>query len=1196
MPTYIKPGYWMTREFPLGKGWLNLDVLSSTVEFPIQESALLYPVENTYVDNTEMFANQSEQTHNYFQYVVGTDTYYEKLNTSNGSLADYREITAEEVTILQGATKRPVVRTYTDAATMYSASNQRKQAKGYIYRTEDDDAHYEYLGTRNGDATDYKQIGVPDLTGYVPYTGATGHVDLGDTNNLRAAAFKMSLTAGVTVAQGEFAWNADEETADLGLNGAVLQLGQEMHYHVRNNSGSTIPNGKPVMATGTVGASGRITIGLMDASNVTNDKFYLGITTEEIADGDDGKVAFFGKVRGIQTNGGNYSQIWVDGDVIYPDPATPGDLTNVKPTGLALPTGFIINAHSSNGTMFTRSTNISENLSTDFVPYTGATTDVDLNNKKLGNVDTFNDLELFTQTGVSAHNIGIGTNALSLNTGSSVVGIGTSALQNNTGNSITAMGYQAGQNSSGGFAVYVGNYAGKGNTGDNNILIGFQSGEFTTTYDSVGIGFQSLLNSSGLDVTAIGYRSGAENTGSSSVGVGSWTLQNNTGSYNSAVGDGSLDNCGGNDNSALGNSSGSFTRGNGNVYIGRSSGNISASDSNTQNTFVGNNAGAKNTGINNTALGYSAASVHPHSNSTLIGAFSKVNNVLDVANAKNVANAVTDVDFGNNQITITSHGFGSVGDGVMLRYTTTGSAISGMSNGYDYTFVVIDANTIETYGFNIFNAGTDTHTLTPITVINNSTVLGAHAQSTKSDQVVLGDSNVTEVTSEGYYISTGLVEYTNKNRAYKPLYSYNNSGDTKQPIIHVQKEFWNGSAFQNEFRGSIGVGHQALDQNEGYDVTGIGYSSCSTNTGNFVTAVGSSSASGNTGDDVVAIGNSAASNNTASIVTAIGKSAASSNTQTGIFIGYNSGRFNTGTLNTFIGDNSGYLNTGNYSTAIGESSSQFNKGNYSTSIGVDTLTYNVGDNISVLGTKRGYFNQGDNCTFIGYLSAYYFPEDTANAKDVADATTDVDTAQNRITITGHGFGTTGAFVNLKYSTTGTPIGNMNSGSYYSMEIIDANTLEHVITNITSTGTDTHTFTPQFIYNNATTLGAEAVPTASNQVVLGDTNVTEVYTDGHLKSHKEVKDDTTTSYTLVLADRNSVVTLNNASAVSLTIPADSSVAYPIGTEIVLINKGAGTVTVGITTDTLNQNVGGLTMAQYDKRTLIKITATSWIMGY
>ena len=70
----------------------------------------------------------------------------------------------------------------------------------------------------------------------------------------------LQLTGGVGT-QGEMSWNTDEETVDIILNGSTLQLGQEVHVHVRNNSTTTaIPNGTPVYVTGTLGASGRLTI------------------------------------------------------------------------------------------------------------------------------------------------------------------------------------------------------------------------------------------------------------------------------------------------------------------------------------------------------------------------------------------------------------------------------------------------------------------------------------------------------------------------------------------------------------------------------------------------------------------------------------------------------------------------------------------------------------------------------------------------------------------------------------------------------------------------------------------------------------------------------------------------------------------------------------------------------------------------
>ena len=85
--------------------------------------------------------------------------------------------------------------------------------------------------------------------------------------------------------------------------------------------------------------------------------------------------------------------------------------------------------------------------------------------------------------------------------------------------------------------------------------------------------------------------------------------------------------------------------------------------------------------------------------------------------------------------------------------------------------------------------------------------------------------------------------------------------------------------------------------------------------------------------------------------------------------------------------------------------------------------------------------------------------------------------------------------------------------------------------------------------------------------------------------------TGTSDTLVLADNGGGVTYSNAAATTSTIPPNSSVAFAVGTKIVLINLGAGVVTVtagaGVTVNgsvlTLAQNAGG---------TCIKTATNTW----
>lgn len=159
--------------------------------------------------------------------------------------------------------------------------------------------------------------------------------------------------AGGSGSEGKMSWNADEATIDIIQNGATLQVGQETQMHCRNTSGSTIANGTVVMATGTLGASGRVLISPYDGTSPA--KFIIGVTTEDILNGEDGKATNFGKVRGIDTS--SYSE----GDVLYT--ATNGGLTSTMPsTGIINSIAFVINVHAVNGTILVRLTPVNENI------------------------------------------------------------------------------------------------------------------------------------------------------------------------------------------------------------------------------------------------------------------------------------------------------------------------------------------------------------------------------------------------------------------------------------------------------------------------------------------------------------------------------------------------------------------------------------------------------------------------------------------------------------------------------------------------------------------------------------------------------------------------------------------------------------------------------------------------------------------
>lgn len=87
----------------------------------------------------------------------------------------------------------------------------------------------------------------------------------------------------------------------------------------------------------------------------------------------------------------------------------------------------------------------------------------------------------------------------------------------------------------------------------------------------------------------------------------------------------------------------------------------------------------------------------------------------------------------------------------------------------------------------------------------------------------------------------------------------------------------------------------------------------------------------------------------------------------------------------------------------------------------------------------------------------------------------------------------------------------------------------------------------------------------------------------------------TSYTFVLTDDNKTVTLNNASAIIVTIPPNSSVAFPIGARIELFQLGAGQVTVapgdGVT---LRSTPTAKLREQYSAAGLVKIATDEWLV--
>lgn len=93
-----------------------------------------------------------------------------------------------------------------------------------------------------------------------------------------------------------------------------------------------------------------------------------------------------------------------------------------------------------------------------------------------------------------------------------------------------------------------------------------------------------------------------------------------------------------------------------------------------------------------------------------------------------------------------------------------------------------------------------------------------------------------------------------------------------------------------------------------------------------------------------------------------------------------------------------------------------------------------------------------------------------------------------------------------------------------------------------------------------------------------------------------------AYTLTLTDAGKHILHPSAdtTARTITIPANASVAYPVGTVINIINQnGAGVLTIGVTSDVVRWSPFGTTgsraLAANGIATYVKLTATEWIVS-
>lgn len=122
-------------------------------------------------------------------------------------------------------------------------------------------------------------------------------------------------------------------------------------------------------------------------------------------------------------------------------------------------------------------------------------------------------------------------------------------------------------------------------------------------------------------------------------------------------------------------------------------------------------------------------------------------------------------------------------------------------------------------------------------------------------------------------------------------------------------------------------------------------------------------------------------------------------------------------------------------------------------------------------------------------------------------------------------------------------------------------------------------------------------TLTSPTINGATIATSTLTSP--KVNLGINTQTGTTYTTVLDDNGKLVTLSNASAITLTIPPNSSVAYPVGAQLNLAQLGAGQVTFaggsGVTIVSTGATASAPKLrAQYSTATAVQTSTDNWLV--
>jgi len=314
--------------------------------------------------------------------------------------------------------------------------------------------------------------------------------------------------------------------------------------------------------------------------------------------------------------------------------------------------------------------------------------------------------------------------------------------------------------------------------------------------------------------------------------------------------------------------------------------------------------------------------------------------------------------------------------------------------------------------------------------------------------------------------------------------------------------------------------------------------------------------------------------------------------ETKIALGASAGSITQGNNATAVGWLAGYNNQGTAAVAFGRESGEINQGQYAVAVGPGAGYTGQGADAIAIGYNAGATSQGASAVAIGSLAGQ------------------TSQSANSIVINASGVALNGAaagfYVNpIRSTANGRPLMYDTS----TKELFSSNVLEFIGSTISTSDSSgivvdvQTTFNTDVTFDNDVTINRQV--TIGGDLIVNGIGVTAASFTGAAANATNASTAASVGYmglpqsatttTLVIGDAGKHIYVNT-SGKTLTIPAATSVAYPIGTTITFIaGPSASTVTIAITTDTMylvgTGTTGSRTLAAHGMATAVKVSGAS-----